>query len=98
MNKPVISNSLIYFFTVFVTVLCLSSWASAHSITVDPGSYTGKWYINVDGEFLENIGHANIDLDTGTHYIRVDIYGTFGIDIDDTGMVTVNNDLYIRCA
>jgi hypothetical protein len=92
MNKPKISNSLIRFLTVFVTILCLSSWASAHSIAVDPGNYTGQWYINVDGSYLENVGFVNIDLDTGTHSIRVDTWGTFDINIDSDGMVTVNND------
>jgi hypothetical protein len=94
MNRPKISNSLIHLLTLFVTIFCLSSWASAHSITVDPGSYAGKWYINGDESSFEYTGSANIDLVTGTHNIQVDTYGTFEIYINDNGMVTVNNGIY----
>ena len=94
MSRPKISNSLIHFFTVFVTILCLSSWASAHPIAVDTGGYDGKWYINVDGSSVEKKGSQNIDLVTGTHNIQVDTWGTIEININGDGMVTVNNGIY----
>jgi len=90
MNKPVISNSLIHFLTVFITILCLSSWSSAHSINIDPGAYQGRWA--PPGGVLTQ-GSAEVELTTGNHIIRVGERGNFEINVDENGAVTVINGI-----
>ena len=51
-----------------IALLLLCSGAQAVTVQIDPGSYTGQYDIDLDGNFIT--GPTTVDLDEGWHRIR----------------------------
>lgn len=73
---------------VLAGVLLMGADASAHEVTVDPGAYDGQWRYGSSARFT---GSQIIDLPDGDHLVTVGSLGSFVVNVDAAGAVSVYN-------
>lgn len=76
----------------YIVVMSIFTSLSAHQITIDPEKYTGSWYVFTPN-YTRFWGVNTIELPTGRHQIRPNHEALFYINIDETGSVTVENNV-----
>ncbi|MFT5681224.1 MAG: hypothetical protein ACI8RZ_002130 [Myxococcota bacterium] len=76
-----------------MAALMASGAAWALPVTIDTNGYEGNWWDPTGVRHLPGDTLATVDLDPGTHYVKVNWEAAFYFDLDASGEVTILNGL-----